>query len=199
MQVTAGRRERKKLETQRTLISAASDLVGERGLDGVTVEEIADVAGVTSRTFFNYFSCKEEAVVAYDPVILTELANQVRDRPAEEGPTDALLAVLVTGDRTNEIIASWEERQAMVSRHPRLLPHRLAAMQQVEVTLTQVLAERAHIDPDDDPQLRMLVAGVLATARAGVGWWSRSDRSRSLSSVLLEAFDLIRPIRLDGA
>jgi AcrR family transcriptional regulator len=187
------RRERKKLETHRALIHAATDLVTEHGLDGVTVEQIADAAGFTARTFFNYFSCKEEAVVAYDPVTLAGLAAEVRERPVTEAPGRSLLAVLVTGDRSNAIVDRWQQRQALVSQHPRLLPHYLAAMQGVEAEISAALAQRAGVDPDEDPRLRMFVAGALASARVGVSWWSTSDRSRPLTSVLEEAFDLMAP------
>jgi AcrR family transcriptional regulator len=189
-----GRRERKKLETRRALIQAARELVDARGVDGVTVEEIADSAGFTARTFFNHFSCKEEAAVAYDPETLTRLADEVRSRPADESPVMTLRAVLAVGDGTQDMLDRWLLRHELVARNPKLLPRHLAAMEQVELALTEALAERSGVDPARDPRVRMLVAGVLATSRAGVTWWSESDRSRSLMSVLDEVFDLITPI-----
>src|SRR5919112_4612452 len=94
---TLGRRERKKLQTHRALSTAARELALARGLDGVTVEDIADAADVSVRTFFNYFSCKEEALVGIDPGVLEELEEALRDRPKGEQPLEALRAVLVSG------------------------------------------------------------------------------------------------------
>ena len=51
-------RDRKKAMTRRALVESARTIVDERGLDGTTVEDIAEAAGYTSRTFFNHFSCK---------------------------------------------------------------------------------------------------------------------------------------------
>ncbi len=51
--INLGRRDRKKLETHQALRAAALRLVAQRGLQQVTVEDIAEVADVSVRTFFN--------------------------------------------------------------------------------------------------------------------------------------------------
>src|SRR5687768_8989636 len=74
-----GRRERKKLETRRALAHAALHLAAEKGPDQVTIEEIADAADVSVRTFFNYFSSKEEAITnSWDPESLAGFTAQLR-------------------------------------------------------------------------------------------------------------------------
>ena len=59
---TLGLRERKKLGTRWALSDAALELALERGLENVTREDIANRAGVSLRTFNNYFTGKYEAV-----------------------------------------------------------------------------------------------------------------------------------------
>src|ERR1700735_1219557 len=61
---SAGLRERKKLATKQALALAAMKLAVQRGLENVRVEDIADAANVSRRTFTNYFASKEEAIAS---------------------------------------------------------------------------------------------------------------------------------------
>jgi AcrR family transcriptional regulator len=56
-------RERRRLSTGREITRVALELVAEHGLGQVTVEDIAKAAGVSPRTFFNYFTSKKSAVI----------------------------------------------------------------------------------------------------------------------------------------
>src|ERR687893_563497 len=97
---TLGRRERKKLQTHRALATAARELALARGLDGLTVEDIADAADVSVRTFFNYFSCKEAALVG---ALAARLGTDVA---ADPFPAVAVAAAMATLRAT---AAWWED------------------------------------------------------------------------------------------
>jgi AcrR family transcriptional regulator len=53
--------------TTRDIQQATLKLAVENGLDAVTTEAIADAAGVSTRTFFNYFPNKESAAIGIPP------------------------------------------------------------------------------------------------------------------------------------
>src|SRR5207342_1939710 len=55
-----GMRERKKLATRRALSAAALRLAREHGPQNVRVDDIAEAAGVSPRTYNNYFSSREQ-------------------------------------------------------------------------------------------------------------------------------------------
>jgi AcrR family transcriptional regulator len=60
-----GLRERKKAATRERIVTAAIDLWSARGMEAVTVEEIAAAADVGKGTVYNYFRAKEDVVVAF--------------------------------------------------------------------------------------------------------------------------------------
>ena len=182
-------RERKKRETHRALSTAAQDLVRDRGLEHVTAEEIAAAANVSVRTFFNYFSCKEEAVVGIDPGVLDELEGEVLSRPAGEKPIDTLRAVLLQGTDAQAIQRRWQVRSELVRRYPALLPRHLASTVEVEEALARALAARYGVDPATDPTPRVRVAAALAAIRAALVWWEESDRTTPVAAVLDQALD----------
>src|SRR3954470_18351551 len=91
--VTSRLRERKKSATRSALHEAALRLVAERGLDGVSVDDIAARADVSPRTFFNYFATKDDAMLGLDPAELRRTAQALAERPADEPAVEALRAV----------------------------------------------------------------------------------------------------------
>jgi AcrR family transcriptional regulator len=187
-----GLRQRKKRDTRRALTQAAHELVSDRGLEHVTVEDIAAAADVSERTFFNYFSCKEEAVVGVEPGVLAEMADELASRPDSEGPVEALRSLLLN-DGPDQILRRWQRRNHLVGRYPALLPRYLAANIQVEEALAAALAKRSGIDPTTDPSLRLLVAAVLASLRAALAWWDTSDQDRPVADVIDTAFNFLAP------
>lgn len=58
-----GLRERRRLQTQTEIHEAAISLFEEKGVAATTVQDIADRAGISARTFFRYFSSKEQAAL----------------------------------------------------------------------------------------------------------------------------------------
>ena len=191
-----GRRERKKLETRRALASAALRLAVERGPDHVTIEDIADAVDVSVRTFFNYFSSKEEAIVGWDPEGQATLAGRLLDRPAEEAPFEAIRAVVCNMfTREDGEVGEWADervlRQQLVREHPSLLPRHLAAHYELERSLCLAMAERLGVDPDADVYPALVTTTAVNAMRLSLTWWEAKGRAVSLPELLDEAFDAL--------
>lgn len=185
-----GLRERKKRATRRALQRASLLLVAERGMDDVTVEEIAAAADVSPRTFFNYFASKEEALSTMDPDALQETIVAIAARPREESALQAMRAVQL---RRAEQIAGdtefWRLRAQVIKHYPelgaRLVGASLAADHQVAV----VLAERMGVDTRTDPRPHLIAGAATVAKRTAMGLWLADGQHRDFVEVLAECFD----------
>ena len=61
-----GLRDRRRRETCREIATAAVDLFEKQGVQRTTVDEIAEAAGISPRTFFRYAETKEHAIFVDD-------------------------------------------------------------------------------------------------------------------------------------
>jgi AcrR family transcriptional regulator len=195
-----GRRERKKLATRQALQDAALRLVAERGLDRVTVEDISEAADVATRTFFNYFSSKEEAVLgdAPDPAAVRQA---VLERPATETALEATCNVL--GGLALEVSARREElllREQFIYRHPTLFAKHLSAYARFEQAVGDAVAERLGLAGDaDELYPRVVAAAVTAATKAAVQQWMQDAGRVPLSDLVAAAFAHLQHLDSDGA
>jgi AcrR family transcriptional regulator len=88
-------RETKKAATRAAIADAALGLFLARGFDRVTVAEVADAAGVSVNTAFNYFPTKEDLFFDRQDAVIDRLAAAVRERRPGEGAVAALRRLLV--------------------------------------------------------------------------------------------------------
>jgi AcrR family transcriptional regulator len=179
----SGLRERKKRETRQRLREAALQLVAARGLDHVTVEDIAEAADVSTRTFFNYFSSKEEAVVGSEPEWLTHVAEVLAARPADEAPLFSLEAVfaefagLLEQDRDVHVL-----RRKVMADNPSLTARRTAAFDELEQVLVTAVRERLPAGATSDAPL--VVAAAVAAMKVSVDAWVDSAGTADLTALL---------------
>lgn len=89
-------REQRKNQTREALCQAAVEIVGTEGLDALTADRIAEVAGVSRRTLFNYFARVEDIVTATIEDVSAETIREVVERPADESLREAVCGVLET-------------------------------------------------------------------------------------------------------
>lgn len=82
-----GRRERRRERTRDQLTDAARTLIAQKGIDGLRVSEVTEVADVGRGSFYNYFQSKEDLVEAIlSDSIQTLAAVSVTVTPDHEDP-----------------------------------------------------------------------------------------------------------------
>jgi AcrR family transcriptional regulator len=170
--VTPGLRERKKAQTRQAISDVATRLFIERGFDAVTVAEVAEAAGVSIKTVFNYFGSKEELFLDREAEVRTAIVAAVAKRPAGRSVTEAL-TTLFTENRIPGGEA-WEslddpEHLAMFRRFLEtwhasdgLRARVLLSGEAMADDLAGVIGRARGRDPED-VELRAFVAMLLAS------------------------------------
>ncbi|MEU2311365.1 TetR/AcrR family transcriptional regulator [Streptomyces albidoflavus] len=165
-----GLRERKKAATRQAVHEAAMRLTREHGLDHVTVEAIADAAGISRRTFSNYFAGKEDALLYGKEQYIQRLLDAVRDRPAEETNWQALRAAtqVLRDPRLDPPRREWAQQTRLAMSHPSLLGRQLSTLATLESDLAATLTARSPTDP---VRARVMAAAFLVALRIAMQLW----------------------------
>jgi len=181
-----GLRERKKQATRTSLSEVALRLALERGIEQVTVEEIAQAANVSLRTFRNYFPSKAAAIVDLAHNRADSFVAAFKARPAQEelwsALTQALLALY-----PEEPDRSWTERMRLLRNEPALAAEEYKADLAVQARLADAIAERSGSTVNSDIMAGLTAALVLATAHAALEFWLSSDAGTTLRETLSDA------------
>lgn len=193
MVLEAGRRERKKAETRAALARAAMRLALERGVENVTTEAIAEAADVAPRTFRNYFSGKEEAIVAELADGMRRIADVLRARPAGEPLWDSLQhAMTLMASMPPQRLEELAGKVRMIRASSALLGSQLTVFEQIGHDFTAIIAERTGTDAANDLYPRLAAAVMAATVRMAVLTWLDSDGRLSLADVTAAALTQVR-------
>ena len=172
-----GLRERRRRQTSADIRDAAVRLAQERGFDKVTIEEICVEAGISTRTFFNYFPTKESAIASGPSDLPADLAAEfVAAGPA---PYRNVLADLITlaAHHLRDTPPRREQAAAMLElakTSPAVLAAFLAEMERFQNHLTNIVARRQGMRPDDE--IPALISALALTAvRSGIERWAGGD------------------------
>jgi AcrR family transcriptional regulator len=175
-----GLRERKKEATRKALREAALRLALERGPGNVRVDDIADAAGVSPRTYNNYFPSREQAIVA---ALTAErearVAASVAARPASVRLSEAVTEAVVeqyTGPGSHDPRALL-----LITANPALRDAFLGTVTGIEHPLAAVIADRTGTS---QLTARVLAASAAAAVRIALTQWTRPARSSAANGLI---------------
>jgi AcrR family transcriptional regulator len=184
-----GLRERKKRATRQALSWAVVRLAVERGLERVRVEDIAAAAGVSPRTFNNYFSSKEEALVAIPADRAASAATALRARPAGEPLWEAVIRAVTEQFDVGEPDRAWVARAHLMTNTPALQGEYLKSRAAIAHALAEAIAERTGTDAERDLYPRLVAAAVVSAEQLAIEHWLRFDTQASLLSMVRHALE----------
>ena len=158
----SGLRERKKEATRRALALAAIRLAVSGGLPNLLVDDIAAEAGVSARTFNNYFSSKYEAICALAVDRARRMGRVFREYPGGDLWGAVRHALHTEYDSHQAPEPAWINGVRLVTGAPELQGEYRKALLAVRRELAGAIAERLGCEPD---ALRPVVlAGAIADA-----------------------------------
>ncbi|MEV5328972.1 TetR/AcrR family transcriptional regulator [Nonomuraea fastidiosa] len=208
-----GLREQKKQATRKALREAALRLALERGPDNVRVDDIAEAAGVSPRTYNNYFASREQAIVA---AVTAERESRVAEAVAARPPS-VRLADAVIDAIVEQYTDPGEEHAAallMITTRPALREAFVDAPASMELPLAAAIAARlaarreggeaadaardsgadrddAGSDDDDrEHTARVLAAAVAAAVRVAIDRWVGRPGAASASGLVVPSGSL---------
>jgi AcrR family transcriptional regulator len=153
-----GLRESKKVRTRQEIADTAMRLFAQRGFDHVPVAEVAEAAGVSEKTVFNYFPTKED--LFYDEVPAREeaLRAAIRDRK----PGDSILTALrrLQSDECPRICSpGFAVFARIIEESPALQAKELEVMARFSAALAETIQQELGVDERD----ARIAAGLLVS------------------------------------
>jgi AcrR family transcriptional regulator len=197
-----GLRERKRAETRDRLETAAVTLVLRDGLERATLDAICESADVSTRTFFNYFDSKEDAILGLKDSTITP--DAVDELLRENDGADAVeLTIRLMFRVVNPSIASSKllpSRMKIVKQHPQLLGRIANQMQRMTEQLTSAVRPILQTIPgfaDEESAESEVVAEVMlalcsGAVRAAIREWATSGNQAPIAAVEERAIGLVR-------
>jgi AcrR family transcriptional regulator len=162
-------RERKRLETKERITEAARALFRERGFDATTIDQIAEAAAVSRRSFFHYFASKDDVVFAWQDELETALTDALVVLPSREPLLRvAERAVVAAAGHFNRDEAVALSR--MVHGSPVLRARNQARYEGLERVLAARLSERLGGAPDRLRARLVAMVGIGALRVAADVW-----------------------------
>jgi AcrR family transcriptional regulator len=182
--------------SRRDLAEIAIRRFEREGFEATTVEEIAEEAGYSPRTFFRQFASKEDVVFFDLPDLLSPLRALLEPDARAPAAWPAVCAIVV------ENSVRWEQETAGLARRRTRLFHEepalhrrfLEIVSEWEAVLAQVFAAERGTDAATDGQALLLAMAVVGACRTALRLWLAepqpplADRTRTALALLESGF-----------
>jgi AcrR family transcriptional regulator len=185
-------REKRRVDAKRAIQSAALDMFEQAGFAPVTMEQIAEAAGVGVATLYRYFGTKEQVVLwdEYDPLLFAQITEHLGRSSALEAAQAAIRESL------EEFYAADAQRilrrARLIAKNPALHVAVLDNLAQLRAGLVQALTRRKAALTKFEAEVAAGV--VVACLQAAIDAWVRARGRQKLGKVIDSAFQSLRSL-----
>ncbi len=185
-----GLRQRKRRETHERIIEKGLKLFVKNGYEATTLDAIADAAGISRRTFFYYFTSKEDVLLAArDSGFRGALRPTMLEESPDQAPLDAVQTCLI------KLAARYETKQSVVFDRLMQSTEALRARKEaVFVETEQILLEamcELWPSPGRRDGLRLVAMVAMGTLRLALDKWKQNDAAHPLAYYIRQGFTLL--------
>jgi AcrR family transcriptional regulator len=188
---TPSLRDEHKARTKRALREAALKLFATQGFDTTTIEEVAEHAGVSARTFFRYFPTKESVLFLGERQWVDSFADVYPAQPRSLSDVEAMSATIV------ELAAPMAKGRRALQLYERAVASSVALRGREQdhrfedvTTMARAIAVRRRL-PDVDEGCMLLAWVGIVTYRRALDTWLGGGGSSDLGDVIAEEFEIL--------
>lgn len=184
-----GLRERKRRETAKRIKEVGIRLFVERGYDATTIEDIAEAADISRRTFFHYYKSKDDILLTLQNAMGEVLSLHLADEPATKKPLHAVRdsAIRVVGPVPSAELLTLDR---LMRSSDAVLARRAASHIHHEQSLFAALREKWPA-PEREASLKIIAMLAVGALRLSLDTFDEENATRPLSEILADVFDAI--------
>ncbi len=167
---------------------AALDLFTHRGFEGVTIDEVAEAAGISRRTYFRYFATKADAVWGDFAEHVARLSRLLHESAGDAPVLPSICAAYVeVNDYSTTDLPLLRQRMQLILTEPALLAHSQVRYADIDRVVAQYVASRTGTEPGELLPRLVATSSRAAATTAFEAWLTYSGLS--LDKALRTAFD----------
>jgi AcrR family transcriptional regulator len=198
-----GLRDRKRVATRARMEQAAVELVLRDGFQHATIEAICDAADVSTRTFFNYFDSKEDAVLGLAELQISDSGVMAKTMRGEEVDVVEALVELIVEMTTPalENRALHKPRTEILQRNPELFTKQIARLTRITDELMAAVHTLIAHDPRfttlataASPMAELILAMCSAAVRTSAKEWIAAGSDAPIDQIRIRAIALAREV-----
>ena len=174
--------------TRARIERAALDLFTGRGFEGVTIDEVAEVAGISRRTYFRYFATKADAVWGDFSAHVARLERLLDDAAGQQSVLTSICdAYVEVNDYSSADLPLLRQRMQLILTEPALLAHSQLRYADIDRVVAEYVAARTGAEPGELLPRLVATSSRAAATTAFEAWLTYSGLS--LDKALRMAFD----------
>ncbi|MET7393481.1 TetR family transcriptional regulator [Dactylosporangium sp. NPDC005572] len=186
--------ERKRQLVRDELTEAALKLLAFQGFEETTIDQMAAAAGVSRRTFFRYFSSKEDVIIEFLSDLGRKLSAALSSRPPSEPPAEAVQnALRVFTDTLWEHPEKSRRLTEIMVNTPALLARYLERQVEWKAALAKDLSTRMPPATSTELTAPVVVAVAFAAYDTALIHWVQQPRDADLNALVDACFAVAFP------